>query len=144
MIANNILAYGGEHQLQRTRTEEHLSFTFERNIVLWDNDSPLLGSNWNDDNFKLDYNLYWHAGQPVTFPGGLSLEQWREERGQDLHSVIADPLFENPAADDYRLKPDSPALKLGFEPFDYKRAGRRKPVVLTKDIPPVPAAFSGR
>lgn len=144
MIANNILAYGGEHQLQRTRTEEHLSFTFERNIVLWDNDSPLLGSNWNDDNFKLDYNLYWHAGQPVTFPGGLSLEQWREERGQDLHSVIADPLFENPAADDYRLKPGSPALELGFEPFDYTRAGRRKPVVLTKDIPPVPAAFSGR
>lgn len=72
---NNILAYGGEHQVQRTRTEEHISFFFERNIVLWDNGSPLFGSNWKDNHFKLDNNLYWHAGKPVTFPGNLSLTQ---------------------------------------------------------------------
>ena len=80
-IENNILAFGGEHQLQRTRTEEHLSFSFERNIVYWDNDSPLLGSNWKDDNFRMDYNVYFHAGgKPITFPGGLTLEQWQQQR----------------------------------------------------------------
>ena len=64
-----------EHQLQRTRTEPHLSFFFERNIVYWDNASPLLGSNWNDNNFKLDYNVYWNAGEePIKFPGGLTLD----------------------------------------------------------------------
>ena len=42
----------------------------------------------------------------------------REQRKQDLHSVIADPLFVDPAKGDFRLKPDSPALKLGFKPFD--------------------------
>jgi len=143
-IVNNILAFGGQHQIQRTRTEPHTSFFFERNIVYWDNDSPLLGSNWKDNNFKLDYNLYWHAGKPVRFPGDLTLEQWQQQRGQDTHSLIADPGFLDPAADDFRLKPDSPALKLGFKPFDYTRAGRRKPLALTRDLPPVPRAFDGR
>lgn len=140
-IVNNILGFGGEHQIQRTRTEEHLSFFFERNIVVWDNDSPLLGSNWKDNNFKLDRNLYWRMGKPVVFPDALSLEQWREQRGQDEHSLIADPLFMDAAADDYRLKPGSPAFELGFVPFDAARAGRQKPVELTKDLPEVPAGF---
>ncbi len=142
-IVNNILAYGGEHQVQRTRTEEHTSFFFERNIVLWDNDSPLLGSNWKDNHFKLDYNLYWRAGKPVKFPGGLDLAQWQAQRQQDVHSVITDPGFVNAGADDYRLNEDSPALKLGFKPFDYTRAGRRSPLVLTHDLPDVPAGFEG-
>ena len=140
-IVNNILAYGGEHQVQRTRTEEHISFFFERNIVLWDNGSPLLGSNWKDNNFKLDHNLYWHTGKPVTFPGDLSLTKWQAQRRQDVHSLIADPGFVNPARDDYRLKDDSPALKLGFKPFDYTRAGRRPAPVLTQDLPEIPAGF---
>ncbi len=142
-IVNNILAYGGEHQVQRTRTEEHTSFFFERNIVLWDNGSPLLGSNWKDNHFKLDYNLYWHTGKPVTFPGKLSLAQWQTQRQQDVHSLITDPGFVNPARDDYRLKADSPALTLGFKPFDTTRAGRRPAPILTKDLPEIPAGFEG-
>ena len=141
-IVNNIFAFATEHQIQRTRTEEHISFFFERNIVYWDNDSPLLGSNWNDNNFRMDYNLYYHAaGKPVTFPGGLSFQQWQEKRDQDKHSVIADPLFVDPGKDDFRLKPDSPALKLGFKPFDASQAGRQNPPPLTKDLPAVPRAF---
>jgi hypothetical protein len=112
--------------------------------VFWDNDSPLLGSNWKDNNYKLDYNLYWHAGKPVRFVDGMTLEEWQEERGQDEHSMIADPLFVDPAADDFRLRPNSPALDLGFKPFDYSKAGRRLPLVLTKDLPEVPSAFDGR
>jgi hypothetical protein len=37
--------------------------------------------------------------------------------------LIADPMFEDPARRDFRLKPESPALKLGFKPFDYTKAG---------------------
>lgn len=140
-IYNNIFAFGGEHQLQRTRTEEHLSFTFERNIVYWDNDSPLLGSNWKDDHFSMDANVYWHAGKPVVFPGDLTLEQWQQQRGQDQHSRIADPGFANPQQGDFSLSADSPARALGFQPFDSSRAGRQTPVVLTRDLPPVPPGF---
>jgi len=140
-IQNNIFAFATQQQLQRTRTEPHLSFWFERNIVYWTK-GPLLGSNWNDNNFKLDDNVYWNAaGQPVTFFNGLDLAKWRKDRNQDLHSVIADPLFVDAAKDDFHLKPDSPALKLGFKPFDYTKAGRETPPVLTKDLPPVPRGF---
>jgi hypothetical protein len=140
-IRNNIFAFATQQQLQRTRTESHLSFWFERNIVLWTK-GPLLGSNWNDNNFKLDYNLYWDAaGKPVTFFGGLDLAQWRQKRDQDRHSVIADPGFVDPDKGDFRLKPNSPALALGFKPFDYTKAGRTSPLNLTKGLPPVPRAF---
>jgi len=54
---------------------------------------------------------------------------------------VADPGFVDPSKDDYRLKPDSPALKLGFKPFDFTRAGRTTVPVLTKDLPEVPRAF---
>ncbi len=141
-VENNILAFAGEQQLQRSRPEDHISFFFERNIVYWDNASPLLGSNWDDNNFRLDHNLYFHAGpQPIKFPGNLTFEQWQQNRGQDQHSVIADPLFEDPKQDDFRLKDGSPARQIGFQPFDYTQAGRRTPPVLTRDLPPVPPGF---
>jgi len=136
-IHNNIFVAGEEHQLQRTRTEEHLSFFFERNVVYWENESPLLGSNWADGRFRLDYNLYWNAGREIRFPGGLSWQQWREQ-GHDQHSRIADPKFVAPERDDYRLQADSPAFELGFEAFDPAQAGRRTPRRLTAELPPVP------
>ena len=141
-IRNNIFAFATEHQLQRTRTEEHISFFFERNIVYWDNDSPLLASNWRDDNFRMDYNLYWNAaGKPVLFPGNLTLHQWQTQRKQDLNSLVADPLFVDPKQGDFRLKPESPAFKLGFEAFDVSNSGKQTPRVLTAGLPPVPRGF---
>ncbi|MFH1267402.1 MAG: right-handed parallel beta-helix repeat-containing protein, partial [Planctomycetota bacterium] len=141
-IQNNILAFSQVQQIQRTRTEEHVSFFFERNLVYWDNDSPLLGSNWKDNNFRLDHNLYWHAGgKPVTFPGGLTLDKWQQERGQDKNSVIADPGFVDPQKGDFSLKPDSPALAVGFKPFDVSSAGRQTKPTVTEGLPEVPRGF---
>jgi hypothetical protein len=51
-----------------------------------------------------------------------SLEEWRE-LGFDLHSVFADPMFVDPENGDYRVRPESPALELGFENFDISSAG---------------------
>jgi hypothetical protein len=125
VIRNNILAFGHHAQVMRTRQEEHLSFTFERNIVYFDTET-LLGSNWSNDQFKMDDNLYWRAdGKPFDFKG-VSLAEWRE-RGHDVHSLIADPLFVEVDNDDFRLKSESPALqKLGFEPIDLSTVGPRQ------------------
>ena len=48
--------------------------------------------------------------------------EW-QKMGFDTHSVTADPLFVCPKSDDYRLKPESPALKLGFIPIDVTKIG---------------------
>jgi len=78
-IQNNIFAFGTQFQLEGTRPESHVSFHFERNIVFWDNNSPLLGGCHSasvpcEINFKLDHNLYWNAaGKPAVFPGNLNL-----------------------------------------------------------------------
>ena len=46
--------------------------------------------------------------------------------GHDRHSVIADPMFVDPQNDDYRLKPESPAHRLGFRPIDVSAIGVRR------------------
>ncbi len=121
-VINNIFAYGGEAQLMRTRDEDHLSFTIERNLVLF-RDAPLLGSNWNGGpaRFLLNRNLYWNERGAVTF-AGQPLAAWRA-RGEDPDSLIADPLFRDPGHGDFSLKPASPAAAIGFMPIDAAAIG---------------------
>jgi len=122
IIRNNILAFSKLHQIQATRVENHLSFTFEKNIVYYDSGS-LLSGRWTEVKVNMDNNCYWDAtGSEVTFVG-KSLADWRNETGHDEHSIIADPLFEDAENFDFRLKGNCPAIKLGFMPFDYTKAG---------------------
>jgi hypothetical protein len=103
-----------------------MSFTFERNIVYW-TEGPLLGSNWKDDRYRLDYNLYWN---PTISPDSVRFAAWIpaewKARGQDTHSLIADPLFVNPEKGDFTLRPGSPAFRLGFTSIDLRGVGPRK------------------
>ena len=109
IVRNNIFALGTEGQMQRSRPEEHLQFTFERNIVYY-TQGNLLAGNWSGPtSYKIDNNLYWNTSGPVQFP-----DDWKT-RGMDVHSIVADPLFVNTEKGDFRLKPNSPALKLGFK-----------------------------
>ncbi|HXH48878.1 MAG TPA: right-handed parallel beta-helix repeat-containing protein [Terriglobia bacterium] len=121
IVRNNIFAYGKEAQIRRSREENHLSFTFEHNIVYWDS-GPLLDGSWANNQFRFDHNLSFRTdGQPILF-GKLSFAEWKA-RGQDTHSLIADPLFVNPSGGDFSLKPGSPASKMGFKPIDLSRVG---------------------
>ena len=121
-VRNNIFAFGKKSQINRTRREDHLSFTFEKNIVFWDEGSLLWG-NWTD-NFRCDRNVYWKAGGgPFRF-GKLTWEEWRE-KGNDPSSVIADPRFAKPEEFDFTLAEDSPALELGIEPIQAEHYGPR-------------------
>jgi hypothetical protein len=142
ILRNNILADGQEQQLQLTRVENHLSFTFENNIVYWTSHSPTLFGPWSEDRQLSLRNCYWNAGgYPVTFVG-KSLSEWQHTpvkppamtngfiaapnwagAGREQGSLIADPLFVNAAGHDFHLKQNSPALRLGFKPFDYSQAG---------------------
>ncbi len=121
IIRNNILAFSMDGQLQRSRVEDHLSFTFEHNIVYW-KESGLFTGNWKDGPVELKENLYWDAsGNPVTFHD-LDFDAWMA-LGKDKGSRVADPRFVDPDNYDFHLQPGSPALAMGFKPFDYMQAG---------------------
>jgi hypothetical protein len=135
IIRNNILAFSKLHQVQATRVEEHLSFTFEKNIVYW-NTGPLLSGRWKEIRVKMLNNCYWNTSGEEIKPAGMTFEQWRQ-KGHDIDSIIADPMFVDAENHDFRLKPDSPALEIGFEPFDYTKAGvygNKKWVELARDV----------
>ncbi|MFQ6131813.1 MAG: right-handed parallel beta-helix repeat-containing protein [Armatimonadota bacterium] len=121
IVRNNIFAFSREGQLIRTREEEHISFTLERNIVLCDN-GRVLGSNWKNGNYRLDHNLYWDTSEEGINFSGASFEEWQAQ-GNDEHSIVEDPLFVNAEEYDFRLKPNSPAAKIGFEPIDTSEVG---------------------
>jgi hypothetical protein len=127
VIRNNIFAFNVENQLMRSREEAHTSFFFSNNIVIL-NSGNLLGSTWKNDQFVIDGNLYWDTRWDKASPkakfSNAALEQWRS-RGHDTNSVFADPMFVDAAKNDFRLRPDSPAHKLGFKPISLSNVGVR-------------------
>ncbi len=128
VVQNNIFAFNTEHQLMRSREEEHRSFSFERNIVYFDS-GDLLGSTWTNNRFWLDNNVYFDARPEARLEtmrfAGATFAEW-QARGHDRHSVIADPLFYNPTAFNFRLNDNSPALRLGFKSIDLSKVGIRR------------------
>jgi hypothetical protein len=80
---------------------------------------------------EIDYNVFFNdIGEfyaSVTPRGSkpaqrYSLDQWKA-LGYDVNSIYADPLFMDPDNDDYRVRPESPAIKMGFINFDPDEAG---------------------
>ena len=125
IIRNNVFAFSEEYQVKRSRAEEHRSFSFEKNIIVFDR-GQLLGSNWSGTtaNFLNKDNLFWdYSARPVTFTEQkLPLTDW-QKRGQDVGSAVADPLFVDPAKRDFRLQPGSPALAMGIKSIDVTAMG---------------------
>jgi hypothetical protein len=89
------------------------------------------GSKASFEGFKFDGNcLYAPEDLALRFSltlspekgKTLSWEEWRKT-GQDAHSILADPMFVDPAAHDYRLKPGSPVLALDFKPIPFDQIG---------------------
>ena len=93
---------------------------FRHNIV-WTTYRParMYHPPWGEE---LDYNLLYQAGgtnAPAT--------RLQQQSGRDEHSIAADPEFIDPGAGDYRVKPGSPALGLGFVNFPMDQFGVQKP-----------------
>ena len=126
-VSHNIFGYGRKAQIQRTRPEKHASFAYENNVVIYDAEKLLDGSdyNWGTGTYEMRNNVYWNsAGLPVKFHNA-DLAEWQAKTGHDEGSVVADPLFVDAAQRDFRLTKESPALKMGFIPGDVAKAGVR-------------------
>lgn len=101
---------------------------FRRNIVTTSY-KPIQIKTWGQE---VDYNL---------FPDEAALKA-AQANGTDTHSLAGDPQFENFAKGDYRVKPGSRALKVGFRNFPMDEFGTRIPKLKALAAPvPLPAAL---
>lgn len=147
IIRDNVWAFGRNGQVSITRPENHISFTFHRNIVVGDGMPAFIGYPDHRDirNFGIDsdLNLFWDGAaipgaaraanasretQPDGSVGFEIVETLDEEwtrLGRDLHSVTADPLFVDIDARDFRVRAGSPTDRLGIRVPDVTDAGPR-------------------
>jgi parallel beta-helix repeat protein len=124
MIRNNIFALGKEVQLWRSREEDHRSWNFERNIVYWKGDSPLIRTSSN--NIDFDRNIYAGLAMKDFRAGDLTWEQWRAVN-EDKHSILFEgSIFADVDKDDFRVKPNIDSA-IGFVPFNWNDVGPRNP-----------------
>ena len=125
VVTNNIFAFSQDAELIRNATmeNEQRHVLLERNIVYGPSSRALGGGNWKKgSNFSADRNLYWSTATNAPDCAGRTFAAWQAE-GFDAGGRVADPRFVDAAARDFRLKPDSPALALGFAPIDIAAAG---------------------
>ena len=117
-IRNNIFALSARHAVWRWAWQKEPSTTFQHNIIYLTQGELFHDDGGSDDTHSpWDYNLYWRTdGRELRFYQD-TFEQW-QAKGLGRHSLVADPLFIDPRSGDFRLRPDSPAFKLGFEPID--------------------------
>ena len=127
-VENNIFVSSSGNQIDLQMGPGSLGNRFLRNIVYYHGKNAALLAVRSSTAAAIaacDYNVYYPAaGQSITVRGleGGTFADWRK-LGFDEHSVIADPLFVDPEGGDFRLRPESPALKLGFRPIEVERIG---------------------
>jgi hypothetical protein len=149
VVRNNVFAFGREGVVAISRGPSwnggrgRLALTLFGNVLVSER-SPVIAAGLSGDEeafaarrrFDSDLNVLWDAsgdapglgdGQGAG-RGGLrkayALPEW-QALGLDRHSVAADPRFFDSARRDLRLRPDSPALALGFRPIDLSDVGPR-------------------
>nr|MCU0983031.1 DUF5123 domain-containing protein [Pirellulaceae bacterium] len=130
VVRNNIFAMSADYGLWPY--SEKRPNTFERNIVYLTQGTLLIPYGERSLKERLaakeplgqwDKNVYWHTGGADRLQFyRRSFADW-QALGLDRNSRIADPQFADADAHDFRLQPGSPALELGFQPFDISTVG---------------------
>jgi hypothetical protein len=102
------------------------NYTYENNIV-WSSSGSIfqIRGKFDTGTFKkIDNNVYYNPDGVYSFRL-IDLDRWRR-MGLDAQTKFADPLFVDRENHDYRLKPDSPALVMGFQNIDTRRIGLKE------------------
>ncbi|MDC0935087.1 PDZ domain-containing protein [Pirellulales bacterium] len=113
----------------------HCRTAFDRNII-WQDGYAAAGMETTDQGVNVDYNLVHQPGASPRPAEGLL------KFGGDQHTLVADAMFVDPLAGDYRVEKGSPAIQQGFVNFEMDRFGVQKPTLkaLAK-TPPLPGSL---
>ena len=165
LVENNVFAFDAKSSVRCFWHGPELRFTFRRNIAISQGTVPDPVTQavnnvhpWslelNSGGVLSDSNVYWQTtpgrmeferiAQPYAVFTGL--DKWNVASGMEAHSLNADPLFTDAANSDFSLSPGSPALGLGFRPFDLQGVGARAAPENPWDVSAVrriPSSLSG-
>ncbi len=151
-IYNNLLLRGG------LKMREGYDRIATNNIIINNSLHPHVWYQNSGDVFK--HNIVFIAYRPAIMNKSIADNgKWGKELGRnffvsnqenmrryaindcDVHSTNGDPLFIDAAKGDFRVKPNSPALKTGFKNFPLTDFGVKKPalkaIAKTPEIPKV-------
>lgn len=126
IVYNNVIVNNGLHP--------HVSFkqsgdVFKNNIVMGPY-QPVLVDHWD---FDFDRNL---------FATQIALRD-AQNMGSDKHSGAGDPRFVDAANGDFTVRPDSPALALGFKNFPMEFGVESARLRAMARTPAIPALLTG-
>lgn len=128
LVQNNIFAMNGDGQVRVSREEDHNEIFLKRNIIVGSNSPMYTGV--VKGKFVDDGNLYWDYQRKCMVLSGdsTSIKDRIYRAGMQCkdyynNGIFVDPLFSDIDNRDFTLSPASPALTLGFVPWDYRQAG---------------------
>lgn len=121
VFKNNIIAMSDRSQFAFSSEEGDNPLTFENNIILMNARSTSFGKAIDSKKIKVRKNCYWSISSESHSFGSGDVFSWIKKR--DTTSFYQDPGFRYPKEDDYRLKNKGLCKAIGFEPFDYSKAG---------------------
>ena len=130
-VRNNIFALSSDSVIRAvSRYEDHKTADFTKNILLTSGKTPVFSALQKPGSVTTGDNVLWD----LTNGGALyALKDTDADRAMSVatavrrgylgRDLIADPLFRDAAAFDFALDPASPAIKNGFETWNYANAG---------------------
>ena len=139
-IYNNLCLHGG------IKNREGFNRVVENNVMVNNTFHPHV---WFDNSGGVfAHNIVFERYRPIGMPAiwGKTVDEnllndptvgirqepaalLQKQSHQDVHSLRGDAMFIDPAKGDYRVRDDSPALKLGFKNFRMDQFGVTSPGV---------------
>ena len=137
-VRNNIFALSGESQVRIVSAPDRCTpndggkktVDLYNNIILTDKKTRALSYISNENTMEEYNNLYWDVsnGNDVYFdmnnnPKRSTGIRTAVRKGIINNPIVKDPMFRDAADFDFELSSNSPAIKAGFEKWDYSEAG---------------------
>lgn len=144
-VRNNIFALSGESQFRavsapgRVTPEDDGKKTADvySNIFLTDNKARAVSHIRDNAAWQESNNTYWDIsnGSDIYIgiydnPDHATGIRTAVRKGYITSPIIADPMFKDAANFDFELNENSPAVKAGFEPWNYQSSGTEKGTVI--------------
>jgi hypothetical protein len=137
-VRNNIFALSGESQVRIVSAPDRCTpndggkktVDIYNNIILTDKKTRALSYIRNENTMEEYNNLYWDVsnGNDVYFdmnnnPKRSTGIRTAVRKGIINNPIVKDPMFRDVANFNFELSSNSPAIKAGFEKWDYSEAG---------------------